>query len=129
MQPTTFIMKIAAHFLNALFELTLICCYFSRLSSKPKQILFTKVNICEPRQNGERSRCFFYNFWNYAKVVKMANSKCCKETLSKLKVNKCLYDGMLCSLYKMVSFLVIYISVTVTAFKINSFIFLCFTET
>ena len=58
----------------------------------------------------------------------MANNKHCKETLSKLKANKCMYDGMLCSLYKMVLFLVIYISITVTAFKINCFIFLCCRE-
>ena len=59
----------------------------------------------------------------------MANNKHCEKTLSNLKVIKSLYDGILCSLQKMLLFPVIYISVTVTAFKINSFMFLFFTET
>ena len=96
---------------------------------KPKQILFTEVNICKPKQDWERSRWFFDNFWNFAKGVKMANNKHCEKTLSNLKANKCLYDCILCSLYKMLLFFVIYISGIVTAFKINSFMFLFFMET
>ena len=95
---------------------------------KPKLVLLPEKKIWEPKQDGVKM--LFLQVlelrWDY---IKIANDRYRKQTLSSCKRTNT--DVMVCYVVsrKLLLFLVIYISVVVSAFKIKSHIFSCFSKT